>query len=92
MKDCTKRGDIVLDTFCGAGTSILAAERVGRHAYALEFEPRYVDVAIRRWQSFTGRDAILAEAGTTFDELAQDRDRQRKAAGSPSELGGSNGR
>ena len=82
LKDCTKRGDIVLDTFCGAGTSILAAERVGRRAYALEFEPRYVDVAIRRWQSFTGRDAILAEAGITFDELAQDRDRQRKAAGS----------
>jgi DNA modification methylase len=44
LKDCTKRGDIVLDTFCGAGTSILAAERVGRRAYALEFEPRYVDV------------------------------------------------
>jgi DNA modification methylase len=54
LKDCTKRGDIVLDTFCGAGTTILAAERVGRRAYAVELEPRYVDAAIRRWQAFAG--------------------------------------
>ena len=70
LKDRTRRGDIVLDTFCGSGTTILAAERVGRRAYALELEPRYVDVAIRRWQEFTGKDAIHAEAGLTFDEVA----------------------
>lgn len=70
IKDCTKRGDLVLDTFCGSGTSILAAERVGRRACALEIEPRYVDVAIRRWQSFTRRDAIHIETGVTFEELA----------------------
>lgn len=70
MKDCTRRGDIVLDTFCGAGTTILAAERVGRHARAIEIEPRFVDVAIRRWQAFTRRDVIHAESGLTFDELA----------------------
>jgi DNA modification methylase len=70
MKDCTRRQDIVLDTFCGSGTTVLAAERVGRRAYGLELEPRYVDVAIRRWQAFTRRDAIHLETGSTFDERA----------------------
>jgi hypothetical protein len=46
MKDCSRRGDVALDTFCGSGTTILAAERVGRRAYALEIEPRFVDVTI----------------------------------------------
>ena len=73
MKDCTRQGDIVLDTFCGSGTTILAAERVGRRVYALELEPKYVDVAIRRWQAFTRQDAVHAETGSTFDELALDR-------------------
>lgn len=73
IKDCTRRKDIVLDTFSGAGTTILAAERVGRCAYALELEPRYVDVAIRRWQAFTRRDAILLETRQTFEEVASDR-------------------
>ena len=70
MKDCTRRNDVVLDTFCGSGTTVLAAERVGRRAYCLELEPRYVDVAIRRWQAFTRRDAIHSESGCTFDERA----------------------
>jgi DNA modification methylase len=70
IKDCTRRGDVVLDTFCGSGTTILAAERVGRHARALEIEPRFVDVAIRRWQAFTCRDARHAESGMSFDEIA----------------------
>src|SRR5262249_48533086 len=73
MKDCTRRGDIVLDTFCGSGTTILAAERVGRRAFALEIEPRFVDVAIRRWQAFTRKDAIHLNSGQGFDELAVDR-------------------
>ena len=70
MKDCTRRRDIVLDTFCGSGTTLMAAERVGRRAYAIELEPRYVDIAIRRWQAFTRRDAIHIETGSTFDERA----------------------
>ena len=68
MKDCTRRRDIVLDTFCGSGTTLMAAERVGRRAYCLELEPRYVDIAIRRWQAFTRRDAIHSKTGCTFDE------------------------
>ena len=73
MKDCTRRGDIVLDTFCGSGTTILAAERVGRRAFALEIEPRFVDIAIRRWQAFTRKDAIHLDSGRGFDELTVDR-------------------
>ena len=70
IKDCTRRGDVVLDTFSGSGTTIMAAERVGRHARALEIEPRFVDVAIRRWQAFTRRDARHAESGLSFEEIA----------------------
>jgi DNA modification methylase len=70
MRDCSRRGDIVLDLFMGSGTSILAAEKVGRHAYGVEIDPLYVDAAVRRWQEFTGRDAILKATGQTFDEVA----------------------
>ena len=73
MKDCTRRGDVVLDTFCGSGTTILAAERVGRRAYTLELEPRFVDVAIKRWQAFSRKDAVHTETGLNFDETADKR-------------------
>jgi len=73
MLDCSRRGDIVLDPFMGSGTTILAAERVGRRAYGLEIDPAYVDTSIRRWQVFTKRDAILKSTGQTFDEVAADR-------------------
>lgn len=70
MRDCSHRGDIILDPFMGSGTTILAAERVGRRAYGLELDPLYVDVAIRRWQAFTKSDAILERTGQTFDAVA----------------------
>ncbi|MHC4050454.1 site-specific DNA-methyltransferase [Bradyrhizobium sp. 25ACV] len=69
IKDCTRRGDLVLDPFLGSGTTLLAAERVGRKAYGLEIDPLYVDAAIRRWQNITKRDAILSTTGQTFDEV-----------------------
>ena len=69
MRDCSRRGDIVLDPFMGSGTTIMAAERVGRRAYGLEIDPLYVDAAVRRWQAFTRRDAILNGTGETFDEV-----------------------
>ena len=70
IKDCTRRGEIVLDSFCGSGATLLAAERVGRQGRAVEIDPRYVDLAIRRWQSFTGRDALHVERGLTFEEMS----------------------
>ncbi|WP_398469809.1 site-specific DNA-methyltransferase [Tardiphaga sp.] len=71
IKDCTRRQDIVFDPFMGSGTTIIAAERVGRQAYGLEIDPLYVDTAIRRWQEFTGRDAVLEVTGATFDEISK---------------------
>ena len=68
---CSHRTDIVLDPFCGSGTILIAAERTGRSARAIELDPLYVDVAVRRWQRFTGRDAVHAETGRTFDETCE---------------------
>jgi DNA modification methylase len=73
IKDCSRRADIVLDPFMGSGTTLLAAERVGRRAYGIELDPLYVDAAVRRWQQVTRRDAILAGSGQTFDEISADR-------------------
>lgn len=73
MRDCSRRGDIILDPFMGSGTTILAAEKVGRKAFGLEIDPGYVDVAIRRWQDFTKRDAILEATGKTFGEVVDAR-------------------
>lgn len=73
IKDCTRRGDVVVDTFCGSGTTILAAERVGRRAFGMEIYPAYVDTAIRRWQGSTKKDALLASTGETFEEVEQRR-------------------
>lgn len=73
LLDCTLRGDVALDLFAGSGTTILAAEKVGRVAYTLECEPRYVDVAIQRWQRSTKNDAILLGDGRTFEEIADAR-------------------
>ncbi len=73
MLDCTARGDIVLDNFLGSGSTVLAAERVGRRLYGIEFDPLYVDVAVRRWQRYTGGQAVHAVTGRTFDETAVER-------------------
>ena len=69
MKDCSRRGSIVLDSFLGSGSSILAAERVGRSTYGIEIDPKYVDVTIRRWQRLTRKDAFLEVNGKSFGEL-----------------------
>ena len=69
MRDCSRRRSIILDAFAGSGTTILAAEQIGRRAFCIEIDPRYVDVGIRRWQRFTGKDAILDSTGQTFEEL-----------------------
>jgi DNA modification methylase len=75
IRDCSSRGDVVLDPFMGSGTTILAAEKVGRIAFGCEIDPGYVDVSVRRWQDFTKRDAVLKGTGQTFDEVAAERAR-----------------
>lgn len=59
IKNSTKSGDVVLDLFGGSGTTIMACEQNGRNAYVMEYDPKYVDVIIKRWESFTGKKAEL---------------------------------
>jgi DNA modification methylase len=67
IKDCTARGDLILDPFLGSGTTIIAAERAGRRCHGLELDPLYVDVIIRRWQRQTKVEAVHVETGETFN-------------------------
>ena len=80
LLDCTARGDIVLDPFLGSGTTLLAAERVGRVCRGLEIDPLYADTAIRRWQAHTGDEARHAESGRSFDEIAAEAAEERGVA------------
>lgn len=70
LLDCSARGEIVLDSFLGSGSTLIAAERVGRICYGIEIDSLYVDVAIRRWQRHTGDHAIHAATRKSFDDLA----------------------
>jgi hypothetical protein len=72
--------DHVLDPFSGSGTTIIAAEITGRTAHAVELSPAYVDVALRRWEAFTGREATLESDGRTFAEVEASRTAPPKAA------------
>jgi DNA modification methylase len=69
LLDCSARGEIVLDAFLGSGTTLIAAQRVGRICYGIELDPQYVDVAIRRWQRQTGDAAIHAATDKRFDDV-----------------------
>jgi DNA modification methylase len=67
LRDVSRRGEVVLDTFLGSGTTLVAAQETGRRCCGVELDPAYVDVAIRRWQKITGRDATNIETGETFN-------------------------
>jgi site-specific DNA-methyltransferase (adenine-specific) len=66
MANSTKPGNIVLDSFGGSGTTMIAAERINRKARLMELDPRYCDVIVKRWEDFTGKKAILEEAPEAF--------------------------
>jgi DNA modification methylase len=74
LLDCSARGDVVLDSFLGSGTTLIAAERTGRRCHAIEIDPLYVDCAIRRWQAFCGGHARHVQTGREFNELARERE------------------
>lgn len=90
IRDCSRRNGIILDPFCGSGTTLLAAERTGRVARAIELDPLYVDVAVRRWEHLTNIPARHAESHLTFAEVTAQRgisysspdETPRKATGS----------
>lgn len=67
--DVTKRGHTVLDAFLGSGTTLIAAEKTGRRCCGVELDPKFVDVSLRRWMEHTGKQAVLAETGETFDQV-----------------------
>lgn len=69
LKDVSARGAIVLDNFGGSGSTLIAAEKCGRRARLIEYDPRYCDTIVRRWQRYTGRQVIHSETGQTFEEL-----------------------
>jgi DNA modification methylase len=74
MLNNTKGGDIILDSFGGSGTTMIAAEKNGRYARLMELEPKYCDVIVKRWQEFTGQQATLESDGRTFSAIAAERD------------------
>jgi DNA modification methylase len=69
IRDCTKRGDIVLDAFGGSGTTLVAAEMCGRAARLIEYDPLYCDTIVRRFEAYSGKKAMLSGADTLFEEV-----------------------
>jgi DNA modification methylase len=74
LLDCSNRGDIVVDSFLGSGTTLLAAERTGRICRGIELDPLYVDTSIRRWQNLTGQDAIRVSDGKFFRDIEAEKE------------------
>lgn len=72
LKDCSRKGGIVLDCFGGSGTTLIAAEQTGRRARLIELDPAYVDGTVRRWEAATGRKAILEHDGRPFKKIEKE--------------------
>ena len=68
-----KRGDLVYDPFLGSGTTLAAAELTQRVCYGIELDPKYVDVVVRRWQTLTGKKAVLDADRRVYEEIALER-------------------
>jgi DNA modification methylase len=71
IKDCSKRGDVVLDVFGGSGTTLIAAESCGRRARLIEYDPTYCDTIIARWERLTGKQTTLSTTGERFEDVAE---------------------
>ena len=72
-------GDAIYEPFSGSGTTLIAAEMTGRKCLAMEIDPAYCDVAVRRWQDLTGRRAALDREDRVFDDIAATRVQQAAA-------------
>ena len=73
IKDCSRRGEIILDCFGGSGSTLIAAEKTGRRARLIEYDPLYCDTIIRRWEQHSGKRAVLADSGAMFEDVSQQR-------------------
>ncbi|HZJ93714.1 MAG TPA: site-specific DNA-methyltransferase, partial [Thiopseudomonas sp.] len=69
INNSSKKGDFVLDLFGGSGSTLIACEKTGRHARLMELDPKYVDVIIKRWQDFTGKQAVHEATGEPFNDM-----------------------
>ena len=69
INSCTEPGDIVLDLFGGSGSTLIACEKTGHLCRMMELDPHYVDIIVKRWQDFTGKQAVHAVTGEPFDAL-----------------------
>jgi DNA modification methylase len=72
IRNSSRNGDIVLDCFGGSGSTLIAAEKTARRCFMMELDPKYCDVIIRRWQEFTGREAISEDGSRVFNELVNE--------------------
>lgn len=79
IKDASRRGDVVLDCFGGSGSTLLAAEKTRRKARLIEYEPTYCEVTVRRWETLTGKSAVLAETGETYAAVSARRNAEMEA-------------
>jgi DNA modification methylase len=73
IRDCSRRGEVVLDTFGGSGSTLIAAETCGRLARLMEFDPIYCDTIIKRWERYSGKPAMLDGSNRVFEEVATER-------------------
>ena len=73
IRDCSRRGEVVLDVFGGSGSTLIAAESCGRMARLLEYDPIYCDTIIRRWEAYTGKRATLDGSGAALEDVAAER-------------------
>ena len=73
IKDCSRRGEVVLDPFAGSGSTLIAAEKTGRRARLVEFDPAYCDQIMRRFEQITGKQAKLATTGQSFEAAGEER-------------------
>ena len=69
VNNSSKQGDIIFDSFLGSGTTIIACEKLQRVCFGLEYDPKYCDVIIQRWQQFTGKEAIHEQSGKTYNSI-----------------------
>lgn len=69
LDNSSKGGDVVADLFGGSGSTLIACEKTGRHARLMELDPKYCDVIVKRWQDFTGKEAVLESSGEKFNDM-----------------------
>ena len=73
IRDCSRRGDIILDPFAGSGTTVIAAQMTGRVARVIEYDPFYCDTILRRFEQFSGQPAVLIGSGESFELVSESR-------------------